>query len=80
MPPDPHNLGSLPHTSEVFQELQLTDHDLVVIDEIVGGRYDALKDLLENSGKDMPNRDLLRADIAALEPTVQRIRATRLAR
>lgn len=59
-------------------QTELTDHDLQIIDEIVGGRCDALKELLDGATPHI--LPLLEQDVAALEPTVERIRAMRLAR
>lgn len=47
--------------------------DLVVLDEIVGGRYDSLKELADQYPR-ISNRKQLLADIEKLRPLVEKIR------
>lgn len=48
-----------------------THDELVIIDEIVGGRYDALKDILRETSV---NRNEIQKDIKTIEPVVIKVR------
>jgi hypothetical protein len=54
--------------------IDLTPTELRIVDEIVGGRFDALVDLLEGNPK-IPNAAQLKADIETLRPIVEKLRS-----
>ena len=52
---------------------KFTDDELKVIDEIVGGRYDTLTEMLEQFPH-MPDKKKLQKDADDLRPLVEKIR------
>jgi hypothetical protein len=53
--------------------MEITGGERVIIEEIIGGRYDSLVEIL-NGNPNIPNKAQLLKDIKTLEPLVKKLR------